>query len=111
MDVEVVLNAIIRDFGRVCRDKILKGVMMNVADCDLSRVDAHLSGVDVDLPGIYLWPAVVVGHIRDALGRRGRRCYLVEVLHDLLDRRDGLAYPGHSLLGDPIRALDLCPRQ
>ena len=40
-----------------------------------------------------------------------RRHYLVEVLHDLLDGRDGLANPGHRPLGDPVRALYLGPSQ
>ena len=85
--------------------------MMNVADCDLSRVDAHLSGVDVDLPGIYLWPAVVVEYVRDARGWRRRRHHLMEVLHDFLDGRDGLTNPRHRLLRYPVRALYLGPSQ
>jgi len=68
VDVEVVLHRVIRYFGIVGRDELLEGVVVYVADGHLPRVDvldAHLPGVDGNLPRVNLRPAVVVEDIGD----------------------------------------------
>ena len=84
MDVQVVLYGVVGDVYAIRCYEILEGVVVRVADCHLPRVyvlNAHLSGVYIDLPGVYLWPSVVVEYIRYARVWRGRGRYLMEVLH------------------------------
>ena len=66
--VEVVRNCVISDVHVVGRDKVLQGVVVRVADGHLPSVyvlNAHLSGVDGNLPRVDLVSAVVVEYIRD----------------------------------------------
>ena len=84
LDVEVVLYGVICDIHIVGRDKVLQRVVVRVGYGHLSGVyvlNAHLSGIYIDLPRVDLGATVVVEDVGYARGWHGRRRYLMEVLH------------------------------